>query len=265
MNNQTINLNKSHFISDVNSILVGTQIELTFNDEVFSLKNKSPFFELANVTPSKVLIGKIKELFSIWFNGFIPKFNNSNSCFWPEVGYRFAVCIYDIERQVHRYKVISSDNDSSPSLNIIMPAFGYFNSSRFKVIRFVKVTSNKMPELCFDDMGTELWSAILNNSDKFTVEFDSNHEATKFTLVDDALRFSNVNRTTGDLKLIADIIHTEVQAFKDKNIVDWEIREPLLAELRIKIRRKIKSQVKTTLEPNFAVLLDKLLQTGLEA
>ena len=66
-----------------------------------------------------------------------------------------------------------------------MPLFDYSNNSPFKVIRFEKLTTDRDPELTYEEMDWLLWEALTQDSERYTVEFDSNDAETSFYLVDD--------------------------------------------------------------------------------
>lgn len=179
-----IEINAGNFVNEINDYIEGSGVKLIWREETFSFEHKTGLFSNKEMVPSKMLEKKVLSLFKIWFKGHLPKYNNVRNCFWPEVEHRFVVCVYDIDRRVHRYKIISTTSTlCSPQMDDILSTFGYKHNSPFKVIRFDKITSEHSGN--FDEMGDVMWEAIMQDSERFTVEFDSNDEDTGHYLVDD--------------------------------------------------------------------------------
>lgn len=79
----------------------------------------------------------IQGLFNAWFSEFMPCYNDENDCFWPEKN-RYLVCIYDLKRELHRYKIITTTcTKFAVLMDKIICTFGYNICSPLKLL-FVK-------------------------------------------------------------------------------------------------------------------------------
>ncbi|MDF4421580.1 hypothetical protein [Vibrio parahaemolyticus] len=181
-----IEINAGNFVSDLKDYIDGSGVRVHWDGETFTFKHKTNLFTNDAMIPSKMLERRVLKLFKTWFPGYLPKYNNVRNCFWAEEEHKFVVCVYDIDRRVHRYKILSTTSKSeSPRMDEIMPLFDYSNNSPFKVIRFEKLTTDRDPELTYEEMDWLLWEALTQDSERYTVEFDSNDAETSFYLVDD--------------------------------------------------------------------------------
>ena len=104
----------------------------------------------------------------------------------------FAVCVFDIKRNIHRFKIIPNPkNLSSPEMEDVISHFGYEGkideqrSLPFKVTRFTPVINGQAPQGDWTAMGWLYWEALLYFSKQFTVEYDPNDSDPDFCLVDD--------------------------------------------------------------------------------
>ena len=164
------------FVKQVNADeLDGSGVKLKFDGECFEFCNGAPaLLNYGGISPTPLLKNKIKTLFKCWFNGYTPKYNNTESIFWPEKEYRFTVCIHDDARGVSRYKVISTASEKITDAEI-RSAFGYYQHEPINKLYVEKLNQNESLNLPLD-----YWEAIIS-AENFFIEKKSN----RFFLVEE--------------------------------------------------------------------------------
>ncbi|HHY0525265.1 TPA: hypothetical protein ACVU4L_001920 [Vibrio parahaemolyticus] len=172
MSIELIVLNADKFVKEINDYIDGSGVKLIFqSDYTFEFKHRTCLFTNDAMIPSKMLQKKVRELFKLFFTGYLPHFNNVGNTFWPELESRFVVNVYDNKRHVHRYKFLSTTSSlDAPLSKEVLALFGYKHSSECKVIRFERCTG------CYPTMLNTLEPSMVNtlmeDSENFTVEYN---------------------------------------------------------------------------------------------
>lgn len=172
MSIQIIENNAGNFVNEINDYIEGSGVKLIWHsDNTFEFKHRTSLFTNDAMLPSKMLQKKLKELFKLYFKGYLPNYNNLGTTFWPELESRFFVNVYDNKRHVHRYKVLSTTSIlDAPLSKEVLSLFGYVHQSECKVICFERCTGGTATML--NTVEPSMVNALMEDSENFTVEYN---------------------------------------------------------------------------------------------
>lgn len=165
MEKQEYKIKGESFAKRVNADeLNGSGVKLIFDGECFEFCDGAPaLINNGGIRPTPLLKNKLKTLFRAYFDGYTPKYNNTESIFWPEKEYRYTVCIYDVARGESRYKVISSVSEKITEAEI-RASFGFLQHDPIQVHYAEKFNRNNPLNIPLD-----YWEGIMSAETFFVV------------------------------------------------------------------------------------------------
>ena len=173
-----------------------------------------------------------------------------------------AVCVYDVKRGKHIFKIMTRDSNSSlPLYDQVANFFGYENINEglpsMSIVQFTPLVNEQPPEGSWADMGEFYWTMLLQYSERLSVEFNLDNSDIGFYLVDDKFTFNRVESNhikelekeplmdddnslfEENKPVIEKVIRKSINKMDSDNLVDWRLRDSMKAKLRIHVRRSL--------------------------